>query len=171
MIEKQIESTKKVEAAIDAAGASISGAFFECFDVGRQGTVRHLHEAHKTLCGELLDTTKAMEIAIKTEDFAESHISLMAAIGEASSALADSTGELLMEVTKYAADGDISTDEKKETQVQDDLKALAKDFDQARRAKAPIDKEMLGESFFVFMLSSYSRRVVDYSIKLREDPP
>jgi hypothetical protein len=176
LIEKQMESTCKVEAEVDKSAASIGGAFYECFDIGTKGTVRHLHEAHKKLMGELVDTTKAMEIAIKTEDFADSHISLMAGIGEACSALADSTGELLMQVTKFAADGDVSADEskeleKKETQVMDDMKALAKDFDKARHSRAPIHKEVLNESFFVFALSVYGRKVVNYSKVLRTDPP
>jgi hypothetical protein len=176
IIEKQMESTAKVAAEIDASGASISGAFFECFDIGTKGTVRHLHEAHKSLMGELLEITKAMEIAIKTEDFAESHVKLMDKFGEASSALADSTGELLMSMTEKAADGDVSTEEKNELEAQEnkvleDLKTLAIDFDTARRAYPCVHKEMMNESFFAFALSSYSRRVVNYSKALRTDPP
>jgi hypothetical protein len=176
MIEKQMESTVHVEDEINNSGASIGGAFFECFDIGTKGTVRHLHEAHKSLMGELLDTTKAMEIAIATEDFGDSHKELMAAIGEACSAVADSTGELLMSVTASAADGDVSDEEKKELekkeqQVQADLKVLGQDFDKARRSRAPIHQEVLNESFFVFALSVYSRKVVKYSATLRTDPP
>jgi len=92
LIEKQMESTVKVEEEIGKSGASISGAFFECFDIGTRGTVRHLHEAHKSLMGELLDITKALEIAIKTEDFAESHLNCMSHIGDATRKLAHSAG-------------------------------------------------------------------------------
>jgi hypothetical protein len=171
-----MESTCKVEAEIGGMGASIDGAWYEGFDVGTKGVVRNLHTAHKSLMGELLDITKAMEIAIKTEDFAESHCSIMKAIGDASSKLADSTGQLLMAVTDSAADGDINSAEKaeletKENEVKDDMKALAKAFDDKRRGFDPVHREVLNESFFVFTLSAYSRKVVGYSETLRLNPP
>jgi hypothetical protein len=60
-----------------------------------------------------------------------------------------------------------------EDQVNKDVKAMAKAFDTARRGESltPIHKEVLNESFFVFALSAYSRKVVEYSTMLREDPP
>jgi hypothetical protein len=177
LIEKQMQSTIIVEQQIGGLGASISSAYYESFDLGSAGTVRKLHEAHKSTMGEILDITKAMEIAIKTEDFAASHKTLMTAIGGASSQLADSAGKLLMMATASAADGDISADEKKELQDQEDqvkadMKALGKDFDAARRSGFdPIHKEVLQESFFVFSLSAYARRILEYSKMLREDAP
>jgi hypothetical protein len=176
LIEKQMESTVKVESEIGGMGASIDGAWYEGFDVGKRGVVRNLHSAHKTLLGELLDITKAMEIAIKTEDFAESHCNLMKAIGNESGKLADSTGQLLMEITSFAGDGDVSSEESaqlaaQEDAVKADMKALAKAFDDKRREFDPIHREVLNESFFVFTLSAYARKVVAYSDTLRNDPP
>jgi hypothetical protein len=176
LIERQMESTCKVEDSVGGMGASIDGTWYEGFDVGSRGVVRHLHAAHKSLMGELVDITKALEIAIRTEDFAESHVNIMGAIGEASSKLVDSTGQLLMDVTDSAADGDVSTDEKadleaKENAVKDNMKALAKAFDEKRHDYDPIHREVLNESFFVFAISAYARKVVAYSEKLRTDPP
>merc|ERR1719387_1239965 len=127
LIEKQMASTLIVE-------KEIGSAYYESFDIGAAGTVRKLHETHKSVMGEILDITKAMEIAISTEDFAASHKELMSAIGGSASALADSTGALLMAATASAGDGDISSAEKTrleemESQVKTDMKALAKDFD------------------------------------------
>merc|ERR1740138_874631 len=91
---------------------SIDGAYFEFFDLGPAGTVRKLHASHKGVMGEILDITKAMEIALKTEDFEESHTKLMNQIGDASSQVAESTGMLLMAVTESACDGDLDEGEK-----------------------------------------------------------
>jgi hypothetical protein len=126
--------------------------------------------------GEILDITKAMEIAIKTEDFADSHITLMKVIGGPASALADSAGELLMAVTEAATDGDLSASEKsglkaKEETVKADMKTLAKEFDTVRKGFDPIHKEVLNEAFFAFSLSAYARKVIEYSTLLREDAP
>jgi hypothetical protein len=177
LIEKQMQSTLIVETQIGSLGASIDAAYYERFDLGAAGTVRKLHDMHKTKLGEILDITKAMEIAIKTEDFAASHKTLMTAIGGSSSGLADSAGELLMKATEFSADGDLSTAESGELEglenrVKADMKTLAKDFDTARRAGFdPIHKEVLNEAFFVFSLSAYARRVLEYSKMLRTEPP
>jgi hypothetical protein len=177
LIEKQMMSTLKVEKEIATMGASIDGAYYEGFDLGYAGTVRKQHATHKATMGEILDITKAMEIALKTEDFAESHTKLMNAIGDASSQLADSTGMLLMSASDGAQDGSLDNDEQKrllelEDQVNKDIKTLAKDFDTVRRDTfTPIHKEVLNESFFVFALSAYGRKVVEYSKMLRENPP
>merc|ERR1719379_675223 len=118
-----------------------------------------------------------MEIAIKTEGFEDSHVKLMKGIGNASSALADSAGKLLMAATEAAADGDIGAEDKArllecEEAVAADMKMLAKDFDAARRDGFPaIHKDVLQESFFAFALSAYARRVVEWSKMLRTDPP
>merc|ERR1719229_62558 len=127
LIEKQMMSTLIVEKEIGGLGASIDAAYYESFDLGAAGTVRKLHETHKAKMSEILDITKAMEISIKTEDFAPSHKKLMGAIGVSSSALADSAGMLLMKVTEAAGDGDISAAESAhlkelEDQVKSDMK-------------------------------------------------
>jgi len=176
IIEKQLESTQIVEAQVGSLGGSIGSAWYEGFDIGSAGTVRKLHEVHSGLMGSLLEITKAIEIAIKTEDFTESHIKVMNAIGGSSAQLANNVGDLLMTVTDAAADGDISASEKadlknKEVTIQQDLKALAKDFNAVRQEWDPIHKELLNESFFVFALSAYARKVSEYSQMMRENTP
>merc|ERR1740127_265581 len=80
-------------------------------------------------------------------------------------------------VTEYASDGDLGDDEKanlksEEEQVSADMKALAENFDKARRdGFTPIHKEVMNEAFFVFSVSAYARRVIKYSEMLRTDPP
>jgi hypothetical protein len=176
LIEKQMMSTLKVEKEIAAMGDSIGSAWYEGFDIGRNGTVRQLHENHHALMSDLLLITKGLEIAIKTEDFASSHHTIMKEIGEASSKLVEDTGGLLMAVTDAARDGDINSSEQvaleqKEEAVTEDLKELAKDFDTIRRNWTPIHREVLNEAYFVFSLSAYARKVCEYSKKLRDDPP
>merc|ERR1719387_417511 len=51
------------------------------------------------------------------------------------------------------------------------MKALAKAFDEKRHDFNPVHRELLNESFFVFAISAYARKVVAYSDKLRNDPP
>jgi hypothetical protein len=175
-IEKQIASTALVENEIATLDNAVAGAWYEGFDMGNLGTVRKLHEMHKSTMCELLDICKAIEIAIKTEDFAESHKTIMTAIGGAATELVDNAGELLMLVTSSAGDGDISLSEKadlksKEEAVKGNIKALAKAFDDVRRRWDPVHKEVINESFFVFGLSAYGRKVYEYSEMMRTDPP
>ena len=159
VIERQMQSPTKVEAETDSLGAPIGSAWYEGFDLGMKGTVRKLHDAHATLLGDFLLITKAVEIAIRTEDFAESLLSVMSKIGDASMKLVDSAGELLMSVTDSATDGNIINDEEAQLVAKGDAvaanrKELAKDFDAGRRNWAPIRKELLNEFCFVFAISA-----------------
>ena len=129
-IERQLESTQIVEAQASSLGGSIGSAWYEGVDIWAARTVRKPHEAHSGLMGSLLEITKAMEIALKTEDFAESHLDAMYAIGGSSAQLAYSVGDLLLTVTYAAADDDISASVKadlknKEVAIQEDLSLIA----------------------------------------------
>lgn len=176
LIEKQMRQTAVTEAAVGGMGSAIDGAWWEGFDVGNSGVIRNLHIAHQGLLGRLINIAKSVEIAISTEDFAASHKTIMNAIGESCFVLVDATGKLLMNVTEAAGDGDINSEEKKameklESEVDDALKAVAKDFDTIRRQWTKIHKELLNESFFVFALSAYAREVKGFSDLLRNNPP
>merc|ERR1719238_765510 len=98
-------------------------------------------------------------------------------IAEASMDVVVSTSKLLLKATAAAGDGDIDSGEKKELQglvvkAKADVKTLAIKFEGARKkfGKA-ISQELLSESFFVFVLSAYSRKVEEYAVVLCTDPP
>jgi hypothetical protein len=178
LIQRQIKNSKNVEAAIDNLSSSINGAFYEGFDVGVFGKIRFLHQRHNDLMGELLSILRALLICMQTEDFAESHVALMRPIAEPCSKLMDDTGELLMMVTSSAGDGELDANEKDELRakvdmVKDGVKVVANSFNQVRQTfienAPPIHREALNESFFVFAISAYARKVSEYTEELLED--
>lgn len=179
IIHQQMGKTKIVEAQVGDLGGSIDAAWYEGFDVGTRGIVRGLHEKHAALMGECMTLVKAIEIAISTEDFGPSHREIMGHIGYSSADLVNSVGELLMTVTAAAADGDISRSETddlvdQENAVNEKVKQLAMDFNRARQSNpnwTAVNAELLNESFFVFALSAYARKIVDYSDNLRSNKP
>lgn len=176
-IERQIRAADIAEKTVAGLGSSIGGAWWEGFDLGSGGTVRKVHANHATLMGELLDVVKAIQAAIASEGFEDSHKKIMAAIGEQSISLVDNTGDLLMFATYCARDGDIDNEEKaklagKIDAVEKDMKAVGQAFDKERREfGAPIHEELLSESFFVFAISKYARLVSKFAKDLTENPP
>merc|ERR1719335_1699953 len=88
-----------------------------------------------------------------------------------------SASRLLIKASEAAGDGSIDNNEKAEL---NDLKetclakvsALASAFDATRRkfGKA-VSAELLSESFFVFALSAYARKVIEFSDTLCNNPP
>lgn len=173
-IEKAMKSTERLQAEVDGLGGVIGAAWYEGFDIGVKGTIRGLHEAHAGLMGDLMNTVKATEIAMSTEDFGESHTGIMEPIKEPCMRLVESTGELLCKVTSSAADGDVDSSEDAEIgeideRVASDIKALGQAFNTARQKYNCISQEVLNESFFVFALSAYARKVRDFSDKVRKN--
>jgi hypothetical protein len=179
VIEQQIAKTAMLEDEVAGLGGSIDNAWYEGMDLGLSGIVRKFHERHAGLMGDLLVLTKAMEIAISQEDFGDSHKTVMAKFGPACDILADSAGELLMICTACAADGDISREERRdmlilEDKVKQNLAKLASDFNEARQIDPSwkkIEPLLLQESFFVFALSAYARKVLEYADDIRTNPP
>jgi hypothetical protein len=184
VIEREITGTQNVAADVGGLGAAIGGAWYEGFDIGIRGTIRKLHETQADLLTGLVDIIKAVEIAISNEDFGPSHRKIMRHIGEPCSDLVEVTGDLLMIVTYAAGDGDLSTEEREELkakveEVQEKLKALAKAFNVGRQDTSlfegwspnPVDGELLQESFFVFAISAYARKVCEYAEMLESNPP
>merc|ERR1740138_1901236 len=126
LIQRQIKNAKCVEAEVDNLGSAIAGAFYEGFDVGMFGKIRFLHERHNSLMGELLKILKATLISMESEDFAESHVTLMRPIGEPCSKLVEDTGDLLMTVTASAGDG--SLDEGEKEKLRDKVDTVKEDI-------------------------------------------
>jgi hypothetical protein len=171
-IEKQMRSTELLQADVDSLGAVVGAAWYEGMDIGVRGTIRNLHDAHAGLVGDLMNTAKAMEIAIQTEDFGPSHQVLMDGIKEQAMNLCESTGELLCKVTSSAGDGNVDADENAmlgeiDERVANDIKSLGRAWNTVRQNYKCISQEALNESFFVFALSSYARKVREFSDKVR----
>jgi hypothetical protein len=142
-----------------------------------QGTIRALYEIHEKMLGRIFDMLEALQYALSTEDFGQSHTDCMAAIGEQSHDLVDAASVLLIAATIASEDGLIdegesSELEEKEKAVDEALKALSQAF-HAMRLKfgKPVCKELMNESFFVFCISAFARLTVEYSTILREKPP
>merc|ERR1719311_1671937 len=116
-------------------------------------------------------------IALTTEDFAESHKTIMKGIAEASTGVAVKVQTLLMEVTNAISDGDLSSSEKDSLKksvkkAKEAVAELSKEFDTVRRTfDATIHAELLGESFFVLELSAYARLVIEYTEEVLDKPP
>merc|ERR1719214_167002 len=176
VIESELKHSVDLRAEIDGMGGAIGAAWFERFDMGVQGTIRALMEMHSGLMNNIYDRLRALIVAVSTEDFADSHLKIMDAIGGPSYALATSVEVLLNAATQAATDGDISSSEKKDLEdkvsaVKTAVKDLATAFDKARRAYPANSKEVFGESFFALNISAYARLVTEYAETLIKNPP
>merc|ERR1719502_226780 len=113
-----------------------------------------------------------------SEDFGPSHVEVVNQIRDACRNVAAATRELLIEVTDAAADGDISDSDKgnlqkKVSETKDAVKELAKQFDAMRKSKKlkPVDDSLLGENYFVLIISAYARVVIEYTDDLCKKTP
>merc|ERR1719191_1531847 len=129
------------------------------------------------MMGSLFDRIKAIMIALTTEDFAESHKTIMQAITPACKSVSIKVQSLLMEVTNAISDDDLSSSEKDSLKksikkVKEAVAELASEFDTVRRTfDATIHPELLGESFFVLELSAYARLICEYTDGVCDNPP
>lgn len=177
IIDRQMAKSIKLKDMIGGLGGAIDDSFIENMDMNTQGTVRKLHELHATMLGKIFETVDALQIAMSTEDFGESHVTVMKAIGGASQELVDEASVLLCTATAFSEDGEIDASEKAalaamETRVKDAIRRLSQNFHKVRQTfEHPIHKELMSEAFFVFCLSAFGRHVLEYSKVLREDPP
>jgi hypothetical protein len=162
---------------LDGLGGAISAAYFEGFDLGSRGTIRKLTESHVGLLNTTFDRVKALLVALQSEDFAESHQTIMKAITEPSFDLARATSALMLETAEAMSDGDLSSSErdslrKKVQATKDACATLAEEFDTVRRTFGKsIHPEVLGESFFVLTLSAYARLTWEFTETLINNPP
>jgi len=174
LIDRQLAQAEILKKQVDGLGGAIDAAYVECLDMGREGTSRNLFVIHSKMLAKIFDILNALQIAMQTEDFGQSHKDCMETIGDSSAELVDETCILLMAATMASEDGDISAEEandleEAEKKVAKTVQALSKDFDAARKKFGkPISKELMGESFFVFCLCAFARLVMDYSAQLRK---
>merc|ERR1719310_2255635 len=177
LINMQLAQCAVLKAEIGSMSGSIGAAYNECWDVGNNGTVRHLMAEHSGLLGQTYDILHSVLIALSTEDFGPSHKQVMKDIGATAMDFVEKTNLLLMEVTKSAGDGEIDEAEKQGLQalvkdVQAAMKALSSKFDASRRTfQNPVCQELLSESFFVFALSAYGRLIIQYTDMMCTNPP
>jgi len=175
-IEMQVKKAQLLRAELDGMGAAIGGAWWEGFDIGTRGTVRALMESHLGLMNNVYDRVRAILTVALSEDFSDSHTSVMKEIHDEALAVGTATKKLLIAVTEAAGDGDISSAEKEElaslvSDAKEKVKALAKEFDKVRRKHKPVSADMLGENYFVLTVSAYARLVIDYSEMMIKEPP
>jgi hypothetical protein len=177
LIERQMAQSVILQGQIGGLGANISDAYVETFDIATQGTIRGLFEKHSSVMGAQLDILTALQFAMSTEDFGESHVTCMDAIGDASHDLVDATTVLLIAATHASEDGDIDAAEKddlvsKEQDVHKAVAALSEAFDTMRKKFGKsVCKELMNESFFVFCISAFARLTLEYTEILRTNPP
>ena len=112
VIHAATKKSRDLRAQLDSLGGAIAGAYFEGFDSGVKGTIRKLTESHAGLLNNLHDRVKAILIALSTEDFAESHQTIMEGITDACMNVTESANALLMATTEAMSDGDIDESEK-----------------------------------------------------------
>jgi hypothetical protein len=176
LIERQLAQSDMLKAQIDGLGTNISDAYLENIDVGTQGVVRVLHEKHAEVLGSLFDILHALQFAIATEDFGESHIVCMERIGEKAQDLVDAASVVLIAATIASEDGILDAQESadlmgKEDEVVRCTYELSKAFHEVRKRYPTICKELANEAFFVFCISSFGRVTNEYAKLLRTNPP
>merc|ERR1719159_577631 len=176
VVESAVKHAGGLRAELDGLGGPIGAAWFEGFDLGTRGTVRALMESHLGLMNSVYDRLRAILIVVRSEDFGPSHTAIASKIHDSSMRVALATKKLMIAVTEAATDGDISSKEKEElsslvAEAKAAVKALAKDFDGARKAlKVAVSEDLLGENYFVLTISAYARLVIDYS-EMMSNPP
>merc|ERR1719387_2288078 len=175
VVESCVKHAADLRAELDGMGGPIGAAWFEGFDLGTRGKVRALMESHLGVMNEVYDRMRAILIVVRGEDFGPSHTAIMSKITEECIRVALATQKLLIAVTEAATDGDISSKEKAELsslvlEAKAAVKALAKDFDGARRSQKVVSTDMLGENYFVLTISAYARLVIDYTEMMMSDP-
>jgi len=162
---------------IDGLAGDINDAYVEALDAASQGTIRALMEKHADMLGKIYEILNALQVAMSTEDFGDSHTACMKTIGEASQDVVEEASVLLCHATLAAEDGHVDEAETaalkdQEEKVKAAVAKLSKDFQTARKVFAlPVTKELMNESFFVFCLSAYARLVCEFATIIREDPP
>merc|ERR1719375_1609242 len=177
LIEQQLAQTGLLRAKLDGMGGPIGGSWDECFDMGNSGTVRALMSAHLDMMNGIFDSLHSLSIAMSTEDFGPSHKKCMEDIGGASMDVVTAASALLIKCAECAGDGSIDEGEKKLLQDLKDsatakVKTLATKFHATRKNFGKgISEELLSESFFVFVLSAYARKVSEFADKLIKAPP
>jgi hypothetical protein len=177
LIERQMAQSQNLQGQIGGLGGNINDAYVESFDISTQGTIRGLFEKHAAVMGEMFDILVALQFAMSSEDFGDSHHTCMDAIGEVSHDLVDATTVLLLAATVASEDGDIDARENDELKAKEDdvhkaVVALSEAFDTMRKTFGkPVCKELMNESFFVFCISAFARLSCEYSTILRTDPP
>merc|ERR1719352_1887073 len=177
VVESCVKHAGDLRAELDGMGGPIGAAWFEGFDLGTRGTVRALMEAHSGLMNDVDDKLRAILIVVRSEDFGPSHTAIASKIHDSAMRVALATKKLMIAVTEAATDGDISSKEKAELsslvlESKAAIKALAKDFDGARKAlKVAVSEDLLGENYFVLTISAYARLVIDYSEMMMNSPP
>merc|ERR1719214_570905 len=139
-IEGQVKKAESLRAELDGMGAAIGGAWWEGFDIGTRGTVRALMESQLGLMNNVYERVRAILTVALSEDFSDSHTSVMKEIHDEALAVGMATKKLLIAVTEAAGDGDISS------------------------------ADMLGENYFVLTVSAYARLVIVYSEMMIKEP-
>merc|ERR1719456_1193347 len=84
VVESQVKHAVDLRAELDGMGAAIGSAWWEGFDLGTRGTVRALMDSHLTLMNLIYDRLRAILMIAQTEDFGQSHTSVMTNIRDAS---------------------------------------------------------------------------------------
>eukprot|EP00929_Paragymnodinium_shiwhaense_P010922 TRINITY_DN115_c0_g1_i1.p1 TRINITY_DN115_c0_g1~~TRINITY_DN115_c0_g1_i1.p1 ORF type:complete len:846 (-),score=258.84 TRINITY_DN115_c0_g1_i1:110-2647(-) len=182
LIDRQLAQAAALKTAIGGLGGNIDAAYIECLDVGTEGTVRNLYTIHSKMLGQIHDILNALQIAMSSEDFQDSHNKCMETIGDASEDLVEAASMLLIDATKFSEDGKIDgTDEQtlknRQKHVKEAQKELAAAFAAARGHFAQenngqsLSRDLLSEAFFVFCLTAFGRLVVEYADTLIDSSP
>merc|ERR1719484_471414 len=129
LIDRQMAQADVLQAAVDGLGGDIGDAYVEAFDASTQGTIRALFEKHSSMMGKMFEILNALQVAMSSEDFGESHLDCMKAIGGSAQAVVDEASVLLLNATVYSNDGVIDAEEKEELEnnekaVKDAIKKL-----------------------------------------------
>jgi hypothetical protein len=164
---------------IDSMQGNIDASWWETFDIGSAGKSRALLTRHKAQMMRISDTVFSLQVCISKEDFGETHDRIMPMISPKVRKLIDASKSCLMASTTAAADGSLDEEEASDmrakiAEVRVATAELATVFNDARKEVMPdtkITAELQSESFFVYCLSIYARRIGDYAQELIEHPP
>mmetsp|Transcript_22031 Transcript_22031/g.53639 ORF Transcript_22031/g.53639 Transcript_22031/m.53639 type:complete len:859 (+) Transcript_22031:126-2702(+) len=162
-----------VQNLLSELGPKVDISWWEGFDLGYHGKVRHMMIAFATLLKEVMDIIHGMQLAAEM-DSTQSE-GLLRSLRSDIAGLTNAADALLTEIGRAIHDGDISDEERSKIERRAD--ALVKESQELaeaytlKRVEAgvpPLDPAMLEEDFFIYNLAQLSQAIVKFAMSLRE---
>jgi hypothetical protein len=152
---------------------TVDTAWWEYFDMGKQGMKRQYLTAHAKVLKQQVDNIFAMQIAVAKEDFGASHKVVMKKMKDSIEDLLRTTWELQDLNVQSAADGLIGEKEREKLQegqskVREAIEKMSTEFNKLRQDKElfrgaepiPINKELQSEAFFFYCLCVHGKLTI-----------
>jgi len=175
VLDKISHEVHNVRVMTDDLDAAVSEGWWENFNFGNQGTIRARMQHHSKLLRKLHQLLYSMQIAAKCETFTQQHQDIMAHIKESLLSLSSQAAEVLKHVTIVATHGqiaprDTTTFREELRKLDEAIKTLSEQFNEARKKYHVVEEKLLSVSFFVFVVTSFAKHVLADANMMSSEP-